>query len=115
LKDLRFVQLSLGEEQGYTTAARWNELKRTALEMLARYHRDQPLAPGLEMAAMRARLPYEVAPRGFRSLLDRLAREAEIIREENLVRLKSHQVQLGGDSGELGRRSCGKPAFSRLT
>ncbi|MGO9264968.1 MAG: selenocysteine-specific translation elongation factor [Candidatus Binataceae bacterium] len=99
------VQLSLGDEQGFATAVRWNTIKQFALEALARHHRDEPLAAGLEMEALRTRLPYEVAPRAFRALLDRLARESDLVREDSVVRLKSHKVQLGGASGELGARS----------
>jgi selenocysteine-specific elongation factor len=37
-------------------------------------------------------------------LLDRLIRETEIVREESVLRLKSHKVKLGGDEGKLGVR-----------
>jgi selenocysteine-specific elongation factor len=104
LAERRFVRLSLGDEEGFTTAGKWSELKRIALAMLAAHHRDQPLAPGLEMEALRSRIPWEVAPRSFRALLDRLARETELVREESVVRLKSHQVHIGGDVGKLGER-----------
>jgi selenocysteine-specific elongation factor len=99
------VQLSLGDEHGYATAVKWSTIKQFALAALARHHRDEPLAAGLEMEALRTRLPYEVAPRAFRALLDRLARESDLVREDSVVRLKSHKVQLGGASGELGARS----------
>ncbi|MGH7839929.1 MAG: selenocysteine-specific translation elongation factor, partial [Candidatus Binataceae bacterium] len=82
LKDSCFIRLSLGDEEGFTTALKWNELKRAALDALTRHHRDEPLAAGLEMEAMRTRLPYEVAPRAFRALLERLARESDLVREE---------------------------------
>lgn len=104
LKQARCVELSLGDEQGFTTAVKWDELKQFALAALDRHHREQPLAAGLEMEAMRTRLPYEVAPRAFRALLDRLARETGLVREESVVRLKSHKVQLGGAAGELSAR-----------
>jgi selenocysteine-specific elongation factor len=104
LKDARFVGLSLGEEEGFTTASKWDELKRVALEALTRHHREEPLAVGLEMESLRTRLPYEVAARAFRALIDRLARETDIVREESVLRLKGHQVKLGGATGELGAR-----------
>jgi selenocysteine-specific elongation factor len=104
LKDPRFIKLSLGDDEGFTTGFKWNELKRSALDALNTHHREEPLSPGLEMEAMRARLPYEVAPRAFRALLDRLGRETEIVREESVLRLKPHKVRLGGDAGALGAR-----------
>ena len=104
LRDPRFIKLSLGDEEGFATASKWSELKRFAMEALTAHHRDEPLSPGLEMEALRSRLPYEVGPRAFRALLDRLIRETEIVREESVLRLKSHKVKLGGDEGKLGVR-----------
>jgi selenocysteine-specific elongation factor len=104
LKDARFIKLSLGDEEGFTTAAKWQELKEFVNDALTAHHRDEPLAAGLEMEALRDRLPYEVSPRAFRGLLDRLVRETSIVREESIVRLRSHQVRIGGDVGVLGAR-----------
>jgi selenocysteine-specific elongation factor len=102
LKDSRFIKLSLGDEEGFATRTKWDELKRFATEALAAHHRAEPLAVGLEMEALRTRLPYEVGARAFRALIDRLSRESELVREENLLRLKSHRVELGGDETKLG-------------
>ena len=66
--------------------------------------RREPLSPGLEMEALRKRLPYEVGARAFRPMVDRLSHESEIVREESMLRLKSHRVQLGGDAETLGTR-----------
>jgi selenocysteine-specific elongation factor len=101
LKDARFVKLSLGDEEGYTTAAKWNELKGFALAALAKHHADQPLSPGLEMEDLRTRLPYEIGARNYRALADRLARETEMVREESTLRLKTHRVKLGESNGAL--------------
>jgi selenocysteine-specific elongation factor len=104
LKDTRFIRLSLGDEEGFTTASKWDEIKRFTTAALVAYHRDEPLAPGLEMEALRARLPYDVAPRAFRALVDRICRETGIVREENSLRLADHRVRLGGDDGKIGAR-----------
>ncbi|HTY53739.1 MAG TPA: selenocysteine-specific translation elongation factor [Candidatus Binataceae bacterium] len=102
LKDSRFIKLSLGDEEGFATRGRWEELKLFATDALAAHHRAEPLAAGLEMEALRTRLPYDVGARAFRALIDRMSRESELVREENLLRLKSHRVQLGGDESKLG-------------
>jgi selenocysteine-specific elongation factor len=104
LKDSRFVKLSMGDEEGYTTAAKWNELKTFALAALAKHHADEPLSPGLEMEDLRTRLPYEVGARNYRALADRLARETDIVREESTLRLKTHRVKLGDSNGKLVAR-----------
>jgi selenocysteine-specific elongation factor len=102
LKDTRFIRLSLGDEEGFTTASKWDEIKRFTTAALVAHHHDEPLAPGLEMEALRARLPYDVAPRAFRSLVDRICRETGIVREESSLRLADHRVRLGGDDGKIG-------------
>src|ERR1700687_66997 len=102
LKDPRFVKLSIGDEEGFTTRTKWEELKQFALAALATHHKAEPLSPGLEMEAMRTRMPYQIGARAFRPIIDRISREAEIVREESTLRLKSHRVQLGGDAGILG-------------
>jgi selenocysteine-specific elongation factor len=102
VRDARFVKLSMGDEEGYTTRSKWDELKRFTLAALTTHHQAEPLSPGLEMEALRSRLPYGVGARAFRALVDRLARETEIVREESTLRLRQHQVKLGGDVGKLG-------------
>jgi len=104
LRDARFLKISMGDEEGFTTRRKWDEVKNAALAALAAHHKAEPLSPGLEMEALRTRLPYEVGARAFRALADRLARETGIVREESVLRLGSHRVELGGDAGRLGRQ-----------
>jgi selenocysteine-specific elongation factor len=102
LEAARFVKLSVGDEEAFTTRTKWEALKRFALDALEDHHKTEPLSPGLEMEALRTRLPYEIGARAFRPIVDRLSRESEIVREESVLRLKSHRVQLGGDAETLG-------------
>src|SRR5271154_6082051 len=100
----RFIKLSIGDELAFTTRTRWDALKHFALDALAAHHQREPLSPGLEMEALRTRLPYEIGARAFRPIVDRISHESEIVREESTLRLKSHRVQLGGAAETLGRR-----------
>ncbi|MGH8012743.1 MAG: selenocysteine-specific translation elongation factor [Candidatus Binataceae bacterium] len=104
LKSAALIKLSLGDEEGFTTTGKWEELKRFIIGAVAQHHRQEPLAQGLDMEALRVQLPYVVGARAFRALLDRLGREAGIVREESVVRLESHQVKLGGVDGKLSAR-----------
>jgi len=104
LKDARFVKLPMGDEEGYTTASKWGELKAFALAALTRHHAAEPLSPGLEMEALRSRLPYEIGARNYRALADRLARETDLVREESTLRLKTHRVKVGESDGKLVAR-----------
>ena len=102
LKDARFIKLSMGDEEGFTTAAKWDALGRFALAAVTAHHAAEPLALGLEMEALRSRLPWDVSARAFRSIVDRLGRETGIVRDDSVLRLASHQVHLGGAAGKLG-------------
>jgi selenocysteine-specific elongation factor len=98
----RFVKLSVGDEEAFTTKSRWEALKHFALDAVRAYHRAEPLSPGMEMEALRTRLPFEIGARAFRPIVDRLSAESEIVREESVVRVRSHRVQLGGEAETLG-------------
>jgi selenocysteine-specific elongation factor len=100
----RFVKLSVGDEEAFTTRTRWEALKRFAIDALEKHHKSEPLSAGLEMEALRTRLPYEIGARAFRPIVDRISHESEIVREESVVRLKSHRVQLGGAAETLGAK-----------
>ncbi len=102
LGDRRFIVLNVAEEQLFTTPAKWRELEQFVAAAVAEHHRANPLSPGLEMEQLRVRLPYAVTPRAFRLLLDRLAESLQLVRQESLVRLKQHRVELGGEDQRLG-------------
>jgi selenocysteine-specific elongation factor len=106
LADARFAKLSLGDVEGYTTGEKWDALKRFLGAALAAHHQAHPLAAGLEMEALRARLPYEIAARAFKAIVDRIGREIGVVREESTVRLAAHQVRLAGDDGTMADRIC---------
>jgi selenocysteine-specific elongation factor len=73
---------------------RWEKWLAALLETLDAHHRSHPLQPGMEMELLRARLPYPVSAKLFRGIVDRLAGEGKIVREESLVRLPTHRVKL---------------------
>jgi len=102
LKDRNFVKVSLGDEEGYTTSEEWDRVKSFTVAEVTAHHRDEPLAPGLDLEALRSRLPYDVAPRAFRALVDRFCRETGIVRDESTLRLAQHRVRLGGDDAKVG-------------
>ena len=106
LKDPRLIKLSLGDEEGFTTGVKWEELKRFAIAALGAHHQAHPLASGLEMEALRGRLPYAVGTRAMRALVDRLCRETKMVREEGTLRLKSHTVKLGDSDSKLGAEAA---------
>jgi selenocysteine-specific elongation factor len=99
LKSLR--QINAEGERAYTTAAKWERLKTRLLAILKEFHAAHPLVPGMEMEELRGKLPFELTPKLFRVVVDLLVGDKLIAKEENLLRLASHKVQLGGQEKDL--------------
>jgi selenocysteine-specific elongation factor len=84
-----------GHVEALTTKAKWVRWREALLAALAEHHRSHPLLPGMEMELLRTQLPYEVPPKLFREIVDRLVREKAAVRDESTVRLPTHAVRLG--------------------
>ncbi len=88
-------------EKLYGTESKWRKVKDTLLATLKEFHARHPLVPGMDMEELRGKLPYNLPPKIFRVVVDTLAAEQALAREENLLRLGSHRVQLGGQEKAL--------------
>ena len=55
----------------------------------------------MDMEELRGKLVFELSPKIFRVVVDLFSKEKLIAKEENLLRLASHQVQLGGQEKVL--------------
>ena len=93
--------LSAEGEKLYTTDEKWRRVKEQMLELLKAFHEAHPLVPGMDMEELRGKLVYTLSPKIFRVVTDALVGEKLIAREENLLRLASHRVQLGGQEKSL--------------
>jgi selenocysteine-specific elongation factor len=89
-----------GTVDAFTTRERWAEWLEVLLKALDAYHGEHPLLPGMDLELLRSQLLYSVAARLFRAIVDRLATERKIVREENLVRLPTHRVKLAAPERE---------------
>jgi len=99
IKSLR--ALSAEGEKIYTTETKWNQLKARLVETLKEFHAGHPLVPGMDMEELRGKLAFELSPKIFRVVVDHFINEKIIVKEENLLRLASHRVQLGGQEKTL--------------
>jgi selenocysteine-specific elongation factor len=102
MKSLRAV--SAEGEKVYTTEPKWQALKQDLLKALKDFHATHPLVPGMDMEELRGKLLFELSPKIFRAIVETLAGEKSIAREENLLRLPQHRVQLGGPEKALIER-----------
>ncbi len=99
LKSLRLVNAE--GEKVYTTELKWSRLKERLLKALAEFHAAHPLVPGMDMEELRGKLGFQLSPKIFRVVVDLFSKEKLIAKEDNLLRLASHQVRLGGQEKVL--------------
>jgi selenocysteine-specific elongation factor len=99
IKSLR--ALNAEGDKIYTTETKWNQLKARLVETLKAFHASHPLLPGMDMEELRGKLAFELSPKIFRVVLDRFINEKLIVKEENLLRLTGHRLQLGGQEKGL--------------
>ncbi|MGH7860422.1 MAG: selenocysteine-specific translation elongation factor [Candidatus Binatia bacterium] len=90
--------------EALTTRAKWSRWLGALLSGLERFHGANPLLPGIEMELLRGQLPWEVPPKLFREIIDRLGREKRLVREESLVRMPAHAVALNREEQDFTRR-----------
>ena len=99
MKSLR--ALNAEGEKAYTTARKWDRLKEQILKSLKDFHAGHPLVPGMDMEELRGKLIFELSPKIFRAVVDTLINDKAIAKEDNLLRLASHKLQLGGQEKTL--------------
>ncbi|HTM10255.1 MAG TPA: selenocysteine-specific translation elongation factor [Verrucomicrobiae bacterium] len=95
------ISISAEGEKLYTTKEKWGRLKDSVAAALRDYHAAHPLAPGMDMEEVRAKLPYAITPRLFRVVVELLEAEKSFKREGNLLSLHSHRVRLGANEQSL--------------
>jgi selenocysteine-specific elongation factor len=83
-----------------TTARKMKRAADDLVAALTTFHRDQPLAPGMDIEAARG----ELSVRLFRALVDRLAADGLVAREANLLRLPGHTVRVNDEEQQLVER-----------
>jgi selenocysteine-specific elongation factor len=88
-------------EKVYTTEGKWRRLTEKILGVLKEFHGAHPLAPGMDMEELRGKLGFDLPPKIFRVVVETLINGKAVAKEENLLRLASHRVQLGGQEKSL--------------
>src|SRR4029077_10029969 len=102
MKSLRVINAE--GERVYTTETKWQRLKEIIIKTLRDFHGNHPLVPGMDMEELRGKLTFELSPKVFRPLVETFIAEKIIAKEENLLRLTEHRVQLGSQEKTLMER-----------
>jgi len=75
----------------------YEELLGTAREELERFHRENPLKPGITREGLRALLPASMDSRLFHTVLEDLSARGLVVSEREIVRLATHTITLETD------------------
>ncbi len=76
-------------------------LKNDAQRQLADYHRANPLKPGMSKEELKTKFPPLLTSKLFNLTLNQMIKEKEIVQDENIIRLASHAVSLGGKQADV--------------
>ena len=88
-----------------TTDAKWERLRAAVAQALTDFHRNAPLAPGMEMESLRSQIAPELPVKLFRAVLDALVAAGIIKRQESVLHLPTHRVALRREETELVNRA----------
>jgi selenocysteine-specific elongation factor len=75
----------------------YGKLTQAVENLLKEYHKANPLKPGLLKEELKSRLPQIKEAKLFNFLLAQLSDQGSLVQEKELVRLKSHKVELKED------------------
>lgn len=102
------------ERQRMVGAEIFEEVSNSLLKILASFHVENPMRPGLSREELRSRLHAGLDQRFFQLVLNTLARQERIVVEESVVRLANHRVSLQEDARTLRREMEGLYAAAGL-
>jgi selenocysteine-specific elongation factor len=76
-------------------------LETETKRQLAAYHKTNPLKTGMPKEELKSKFPPLLTSKLFNLTLNQMAKENEIAQEENIIRLASHAVSLGGKQADV--------------
>jgi selenocysteine-specific elongation factor len=79
----------------------FENLENGTRSQLADYHRANPLRPGMPKEELKSKFPPLLTSKLFNLTLNQMIKEKEIAQEENIIRLASHAVSLGGKQADV--------------
>jgi selenocysteine-specific elongation factor len=76
-------------------------LKDNIRRQLGDYHQTNPLKAGMSKEELKTKFPPLLTSRLFNLTLNQMIKEEDIAQEENIIRLTSHAVSLGGKQADV--------------
>ena len=79
----------------------FEKLKNDTQRQLAGYHKANPLKSGMPKEELKSKFPSLLTSKLFNLTLNQMIKENELAQEENIIRLASHAVSLGGKQADV--------------
>ena len=89
------------ENRIYIHRTCFEALQEEIQRQLADYHQTHPLKAGMSKEELKTKFPALLTPKLFNLTLNRMTKEKIIAQEENIIRLASHAVSLGGKQADV--------------
>jgi selenocysteine-specific elongation factor len=89
------------ESRIYIHRSRFENLENDTRRQLADYHKTNPLKPGMPKEELKSKFPPLLTSKLFNLTLNQMIKEKGIAQEENIIRLASHAVSLGGKQADV--------------
>jgi selenocysteine-specific elongation factor len=89
------------ENRIYIHNTSFEKLKNDTQRQLAGYHKANPLKPGMPKEELKSKFPPLLTSKLFNLTLNQMIKEKQIAQEENIIRLATHTVSLGGKQADV--------------
>jgi selenocysteine-specific elongation factor len=93
----------------------YSQLRDEMVQVLKKYHADNPLKPGMPKEELKSKLPAKVDGKLFNVLLADLMERKAVVAEKDKVRLTSHRIALQGRQQALEEKIEGIMLRNGLT
>ncbi|QTA86043.1 selenocysteine-specific translation elongation factor [Desulfonema magnum] len=79
----------------------FEKLKKEIHNYLDGYHKTNPLKVGMSKEELKSKFPAVVGPKLLNLMLNQMIKDKEIVPEEDIIRLSTHEVSLGVDQADV--------------
>ena len=97
----RQVILMDKDKRLYVHETTFKALQTEMHDLLAAYHKDNPLKPGMSKEELKSKLPASMGIKLFMLSLQQMVKAGEVVQGEDIVHLAGHRVALGTDLQEV--------------
>jgi len=92
------------ENQVYIHQSGFESAKGHIIDFLTSYHRNNPLKGGMPKEELKSKFPSLLSPKSFNLVINKMVKGAEIVLEEENVRLASHVISLAIDQEDIRKK-----------